>query len=156
MKFVRLCDLVSSVVFIVRTRIYRVSHETCSSKTNWKSSLNIDFQNVVWLFCVVTITGDIGNFVPILILLNKTKIFEIWTISSVKLNAQKRQPHLGNAKTRDILLLLTLEFYFKISFTHKCHRFFLSWKTTFNSSCYCYVSWDSLYIKVNLKVSSAM
>ena len=70
-----------------------------SSKTNWKSFLNFEFifdirastyfniydswntqpQNVVCILSAVNITWDIKNFVQISILLNKTKIVEIWT-----------------------------------------------------------------------------
>ena len=46
--------------------------------TNTKFSSSGDFQNVVCLFCTVNITGNIKNFVQIAILLNKTKMVDIW------------------------------------------------------------------------------
>ena len=60
--------------------------------TTTKFSSSWDFQNVVCLFCTVNITGDIKNFVQIAILLNKTKMVDIWMkifISRVTFKAQK-------------------------------------------------------------------
>ena len=73
------------------------------------------FQNGVCLFCAFNITGDIKNFVQLSILLNKSKIVEIWTkffISRViNWKHKKGRSHFGNARTRGILWLLSLEFY---------------------------------------------
>ena len=52
------------------------------------------FQKVVCVFCAFNITGDIKSLVQISILLNKSKLVEIWTkcfISRAILKAQKRQ-----------------------------------------------------------------
>ena len=39
-------------------------------------------------------------------------------------------------------------FTYKIRFSNKCRKLFQESKTTFNLSCYCHVSWDTLYISI--------
>ena len=97
------------------------------------------------LFCIFNITGDTKKFVQISLLLNKTKIVEIWTkffISPIILKAQKSQTTFWKCQDYGYFGIINSKF----RFANKYRKLFLSLMTTLNSYCYHHVSCDFLYI----------
>ena len=89
---------------------------------------------------------DIQNYSPTVMLRGTPCI-------SVNIDCTKKgRPNFGNTRTRRMLLLLFQESIHakRINVTNKIQRT----KTTFKSSCYCNVSWDTLYFIIRYKSHS--
>ena len=60
--------------------------------------------------------------------------------------AHESRPHFGNPRTRRILGHCFKNHTCERRLTIECLKLIQILKTTFKSSCYCHVSWDTLYI----------
>ena len=109
---------------------------------NHKILLVLTFSNRFFfcLFCAFNITGDTKKFVQISLLLNKTKIVEIWTkffISPMILKAQKKQTTFGKCQDFGYFGIINSKF----RFANNYRKLFQGLMTALNSYCYQHVSW---------------
>ena len=115
-----------------KSSLLRINNETS----------NQNFQN-----CASNITGDMMNFVQIstiLVLFRNKNLSKILYIS-VNIDSNKADHILemqGPVEFCDYSLQNSNS---KIKFKKKCRKLVHRLKTTFQSSCFCSVSWDTLY-----------